>query len=289
MEIESIRTKNGKRSEQMEIDQNKWNLVRTNGNRAEQMEISPNKWKSVRTKWKSIRTNGNRSKQLEIGPNKWKSIRTNGNRSEQMEIGPNKWKSGSEHMEIGPNKWKSIQTTGNRSEQMEIGPNKWKSVRIKRDNKLGELSTKKAKRSVREHQHHTPLTLNSLFTMTSLVPRLLPHHRYMIPTHITPSITPFVTSLLCSSACSHSSVVNPNGCYSYHTSPPLHRPGYKPERNPKIKISLEQLRMAARTQGRRLPICHEQQEKVMNSLEAAKYEVCVMHIVDTLTGMCVIV
>ena len=34
--------------------------------------------------------------------------------------------------------------------------------------------------------------------------------------------------------------------------------------------------MAARTQGRRLPICHEQQEKVMNSLEAAKYEVSVV-------------
>ncbi|KAL3763266.1 hypothetical protein ACHAWU_008969 [Discostella pseudostelligera] len=77
--------------------------------------------------------------------------------------------------------------------------------------------------------------------------------------------------------CSSSSSSSPNITArkhnrSYHTSPPLHRPGYKPERNPKIKISLEQLRMAARTQGRRLPICHEQHEKVMNSLEAAKYE-----------------
>jgi hypothetical protein len=63
---------------------------------------------------------------------------------------------------------------------------------------------------------------------------------------------------------------------NFHTSRALLRPGYKPERNPKIGITLEQLRMAARGQGRRLPICHEQQEKVMNSLEAAKYEVCVV-------------
>ena len=48
---------------------------RTNGNRTEQMEIEPNKWKS-------IRTNGNRTEQMEIEPNKWKSIRTNGNRTE---------------------------------------------------------------------------------------------------------------------------------------------------------------------------------------------------------------
>ena len=31
--------------------------------------------------------------------------------------------------------------------------------------------------------------------------------------------------------------------------------------------------MAARGTGRRLPICHDEMEKVMNSLEAAKYEV----------------
>ena len=31
--------------------------------------------------------------------------------------------------------------------------------------------------------------------------------------------------------------------------------------------------MAARGSGRRAPICHDQQEKVMNSLEAANYEV----------------
>ena len=60
----------------------------------------------------------------------------------------------------------------------------------------------------------------------------------------------------------------------YHTSTPLQRPGWKPPRNPKISITLEQLRMAARGTGRRVPICHDEQEKVMNSLEAAKYEVC---------------
>ena len=31
--------------------------------------------------------------------------------------------------------------------------------------------------------------------------------------------------------------------------------------------------MAARGSGRRAPICHDQQEKVMNALEAANYEV----------------
>ena len=50
------------KSEQMEIEPNKWNSIRTNGNRTEQMEIEPNKWKS-------IRTNGNRSEQIQIGPN----------------------------------------------------------------------------------------------------------------------------------------------------------------------------------------------------------------------------
>jgi len=60
----------------------------------------------------------------------------------------------------------------------------------------------------------------------------------------------------------------------YHTTTPLNKPGYKPPRNPKIGITLEQLRMAARGTGRRLPICHDEMEKVMNSLEAAKYEVC---------------
>ncbi|EJK73466.1 hypothetical protein THAOC_04908 [Thalassiosira oceanica] len=60
---------------------------------------------------------------------------------------------------------------------------------------------------------------------------------------------------------------------SFHTSGVVQRPGgKKEERNPKISINLEQLRMAARGMGRRAPICHEQHERVMNSLEAAKYE-----------------
>lgn len=64
-----------------------------------------------------------------------------------------------------------------------------------------------------------------------------------------------------------------DGKSNFHTSTALQRPGsYKPERNKKIGITLEQLRMAARGQGRRLPICHEEMERVMNSLEAAKYE-----------------
>ena len=65
-------------------------------NRSEQIEIDPNKWKS-------IQTNGNRTKQMEIGPNKWKSDRTNGNLTEQLEIGPNK-------------KWNAQRTNGNRIE-----------------------------------------------------------------------------------------------------------------------------------------------------------------------------
>ena len=61
---------------------------------------------------------------------------------------------------------------------------------------------------------------------------------------------------------------------SFHTSTVVQRPGgKKEERNPKISINLEQLRMAARGMGRRAPICHEQHERVMNSLEAAKFEV----------------
>ena len=72
---------------------------------------------------------------------------------------------------------------------------------------------------------------------------------------------------------SSSSIVLDSYNNYYHTSAPLNKPGYKPPRNPKIGITLEQLRMAARGTGRRLPICHDEMEKVMNSLEAAKYEV----------------
>merc|ERR1719203_1821898 len=59
---------------------------------------------------------------------------------------------------------------------------------------------------------------------------------------------------------------------AFHISAPLQRRGGKKERNPKISITLEQLRMAARGRGSRLPPCHAEQEKVMNALEAAKYE-----------------
>merc|ERR1712238_158157 len=76
----------------------------------------------------------------------------------------------------------------------------------------------------------------------------------LITPRITPSSTPSTTATA-----------------QFHTSPPLRR-GFKPDRNPKIGITLEQLRMASRRRGSRLPICHAEQEKVMNALEAAKYE-----------------
>ena len=52
------------------------------------------------------------------------------------------------------------------------------------------------------------------------------------------------------------------------------RLGGSKDKDSRIKITLQQLRMAARGRGRGVPICHEQQEKIMNALEAAKYEVC---------------
>lgn len=54
------------------------------------------------------------------------------------------------------------------------------------------------------------------------------------------------------------------------------RLGGSRDKDSRIKITLQQLRMAARGRGRGVPICHEQQEKIMNALEAAKYEVCVV-------------
>lgn len=103
--------------------------------------------------------------------------------------------------------------------------------------------------------------------MSFLMTRLLPHRLHAATTSIFSTATAAVTSPTLSPTTAKA---------NFHTSAALLRPGYKPERNPKIGITLEQLRMAARGQGRRLPICHEQQEKVMNSLEAAKYEVCVV-------------
>ncbi|KAL3763977.1 hypothetical protein ACHAW5_007596 [Stephanodiscus triporus] len=99
--------------------------------------------------------------------------------------------------------------------------------------------------------------------MSFLMTRLLPHRLHAATTPIFSTATAAVTS----PTLSHTTAKS-----NFHTTAALLRPGYKPERNPKIGITLEQLRMAARGQGRRLPICHEQQEKVMNSLEAAKYE-----------------
>ena len=61
---------------------------------------------------------------------------------------------------------------------------------------------------------------------------------------------------------------------SYTATPALQRYGGGRDRDSKIKITLEQLRMARRGRGRGVPICHEQQEKIMNALEAANYEVC---------------
>lgn len=80
----------------------------------------------------------------------------------------------------------------------------------------------------------------------------------------TPLLTPIV------SASSADAFTQPSSKL-FHTSTIVQRP--REDRDPKIKITLEQLRMAARGSGRRAPICHDQQEKVMNALEAANYEV----------------
>jgi len=98
--------------------------------------------------------------------------------------------------------------------------------------------------------------------MSFLYMRLLPYHRHMSAAAL-PAISPLITPITTPSSTLTNAKAN------FHTSTPLQRGGSK---NPKIGITLEQLRMAARGQGRRLPICHAEQEKVMNALEAAKYE-----------------
>mmetsp|Transcript_31040 Transcript_31040/g.66064 ORF Transcript_31040/g.66064 Transcript_31040/m.66064 type:complete len:145 (+) Transcript_31040:106-540(+) len=100
--------------------------------------------------------------------------------------------------------------------------------------------------------------------MSLLCARLLPYPRRLFAAAV-PNLYPRVTLMSTPS----SMLTNSNAGADFHTSAPLRRRGYK---NPKIGITLEQLRMAARGQGRRLPICHAEQEKVMNALEAAKYE-----------------
>ncbi|KAL7535117.1 hypothetical protein ACHAXR_006283 [Thalassiosira sp. AJA248-18] len=101
--------------------------------------------------------------------------------------------------------------------------------------------------------------------MTFLTTRLFLHRRHLAAATL-PALSPLVTTI------ATPSILLTNEGSNFHTSTALQRPSWKPERNPKIGITLEQLRMAARGQGRRLPICHAEQEKVMNSLEAAKYE-----------------
>mmetsp|Transcript_33380 Transcript_33380/g.56763 ORF Transcript_33380/g.56763 Transcript_33380/m.56763 type:complete len:145 (+) Transcript_33380:241-675(+) len=101
--------------------------------------------------------------------------------------------------------------------------------------------------------------------MSFLSARILPNSR-IVSTRLSPLISTISYPSLPSTTNNNTRVNH------FHTSAPLQRRGYKPERNPKIGITLEQLRMAARGQGRRLPICHAEMEKVMNSLEAAKYE-----------------
>ena len=96
--------------------------------------------------------------------------------------------------------------------------------------------------------------------MSSVATKLTSHHRNLrtLSLHL-PSI---------SSSAQTITQASPN---FFHTSAIVQRP--RKDRDPNIKITLEQLRMAARGSGRRAPICHDQQEKVMNSLEAANYEV----------------
>mmetsp|Transcript_7447 Transcript_7447/g.18479 ORF Transcript_7447/g.18479 Transcript_7447/m.18479 type:complete len:166 (+) Transcript_7447:126-623(+) len=108
---------------------------------------------------------------------------------------------------------------------------------------------------------------------------LLPHRRNLFATATTTTIPASLstinidaTTTLSSPSSAVSPFINNVRTNNFHTSTALRRPGYKPERNPKIGITLEQLRMASRRRGRRVPICHDEQEKVMNSLEAAKYE-----------------
>ena len=114
-------------------------------------------------------------------------------------------------------------------------------------------------------------------TMSHLTSRLLPHHRRHLNTATILTcygVTATAAAIGISSSMTSTTTAGVATKKSnFHTTTSVQRPGYKPERNPKIGITLEQLRMAARGQGRRLPICHEQQERVMNSLEAAKYEV----------------
>jgi hypothetical protein len=111
--------------------------------------------------------------------------------------------------------------------------------------------------------------------MSSVSTKLISHQHHL-RTAVTSTLSPHlpsITPLLSSQTTTQSS------SKFFHTSTIVQRP--REDRDPKIKITLEQLRMAARGSGRRAPICHEQQEKVMNSLEAANYEVgCPVFLLD---------
>ena len=106
--------------------------------------------------------------------------------------------------------------------------------------------------------------------LSFLTTQLLTHKRQISTAIITPALSSINTLIIPNVQ----TIAISNKKSNFHTTTTLQRPGYKPPRNPKIGITLEQLRMAARGSGRRLPICHDEMEKVMNSLEAAKYEVC---------------
>mmetsp|Transcript_19639 Transcript_19639/g.39345 ORF Transcript_19639/g.39345 Transcript_19639/m.39345 type:complete len:143 (-) Transcript_19639:185-613(-) len=98
--------------------------------------------------------------------------------------------------------------------------------------------------------------------MSSVATKLISHQHNLRT--LSPHV-PSITSLL-----SSQTITQPSSKF-FHTSTIVQRRP-REDRDPKIKITLEQLRMAARGSGRRAPICHDQQEKVMNSLEAANYE-----------------
>jgi hypothetical protein len=104
--------------------------------------------------------------------------------------------------------------------------------------------------------------------MMSSVSIKLISHQHLLRNAVISTLSPHLPSItppLSSQAITQSS------SKFFHTSTIVQRP--REDRDPKIKITLEQLRMAARGSGRRAPICHDQQEKVMNALEAANYEV----------------
>ena len=108
--------------------------------------------------------------------------------------------------------------------------------------------------------------------MSFLTTQLFTHRRQISTAIITPTLSSINTLIIPNVQ----TIEISNKKSNFHTTTTLQRPGYKPPRNPKIGITLEQLRMAARGTGRRLPICHDEMEKVMNSLEAAKYEVSLL-------------